>query len=154
MKGRPFHNLGFLPMLREHRAWFLYSAIVLLSGILMREYVIESTEIVINAGDNIEKVLIILGLAVFGPILEEILFRGYLQARMDDILKERYPWISIFITAALFSVFHFQYAPLEMLYIFGVGVFLSLMKHKTRSLWFPIIFHTAGNLYAVLMILL
>ena len=154
MKGHPFQNLGFLPVLREHRIWFLYSAIILLVGILLREYVFDSTEILISAESDIEKALIVLGLAIFGPLLEEVLFRGYLQARMDAILKDRFPWISIIITAVLFSVFHFQYSPVEMIYIFGIGVFLSLMKHKTGSIWFPIVFHVAGNLYAVLMILL
>jgi len=154
MKGSPFRNIGFLPVRREHRIWFLYSVLVLCGGILLREYVIGSTEISISANNDVEKLLIILGLAFFGPVLEEVLFRGYLQSRMDVILKDGYPWISIIITAVLFSGFHFQYAPLEMLYIFGIGVFLSLMKHKTGSLWFPIIFHVAGNLYAVLMILL
>ena len=154
MKGSPFQNLGFLPIRREHSIWFLFSLIVLCGGILLREYVIGSTEILISANSDVEKLLIFLGLAIFGPLLEEVLYRGYLQARMDAILNNKYPWISIVITAALFSAFHFQYAVLEMLYIFGIGVFLSLMKYKTGSLWFPIVFHVVGNAYAVMLLLL
>ena len=154
MKGPPFRNLGFQAIRREHRIWFLYCIIVLCVCILLQEYVIDSTEISISANNSTERILIILGLVIFGPLLEEILFRGYLQTRMDVILKNKYPWISILITAALFSFFHFQYSSLEMVYIFAVGIFLSWVKYKTGALWFPLFFHVVGNLYAVILILL
>jgi len=154
MKGNPIRNLGFIQIRKEHYVWFLYSLVVLCVGILLREFVIGTTDIVINAENSVEKILILFGLVLFGPLFEEVLFRGYLQTRTDAILNNKYPWISILVTAALFSVFHFQYAPLEMIYIFGIGIFLSLMRLKTGSLWFPIIFHVVGNLYAVLTIIL
>lgn len=154
MKGNPFTSLGFVAIKKEHVVWFIYSIIVLCVGILLREFVIGTTEIAITANSFIERILVILGLAIFGPILEEILFRGFLQSRMELILKYNYPWISIVVTAAMFAMFHFQYSPFEMLYIFAVGVFLSVMRWKTGSLWFPIVYHVTGNLYAVVTIAL
>jgi membrane protease YdiL (CAAX protease family) len=127
---------------------------VLLIGVLLREYVIVTSEIVISAEGLTEKLLIVLGLGVFGPIFEEILYRGFLLERMDDILKNKHRWVTIITTALLFAVFHFQYNPVELLYVFSIGAFLALMKFRTGSIWFPVIFHMVGNLYAVFSIIL
>ncbi|MBT8262754.1 MAG: CPBP family intramembrane metalloprotease [Bacteroidia bacterium] len=154
VKTNPLHYLGFRSISNEHHIWFLYSFLVLVAGVVLHEFVISTSDVLITAEKPIEKFLVVLGLGVFGPIFEECLYRGFLLKRMDDILKQRQRWITITATAFLFSVFHFQYNPVELLYVFSIGMFLALMRFKTGSLWFPIVFHIVGNLYAILTIIL
>jgi membrane protease YdiL (CAAX protease family) len=154
VKASPVQYLGFSRISREHLIWLFYSVIVLLIGIVLREFVINTSDIRISADGLLEKALVVLGLGLFGPIFEESLYRGFLLVRMDDILKSKHRWITIITTALLFAVFHFQYNLIELIYVFGIGVFLALMRFKTGSLWFPVIFHVVGNLYAVLMLIL
>jgi membrane protease YdiL (CAAX protease family) len=154
VKAGPIQYLGFSRIQREHHLWLFYSAVVLIFGIVLREFVIDTSDIIISADGLPEKILVVLGLGIFGPVFEETLYRGFLLVRMDDILKSKHRWITIVTTALLFSVFHFQYNPIELIYVFGIGVFLALMRFKTGSIWFPIIFHVVGNLYAVFGLIL
>ena len=148
-----FPYLGFRPIRKKHVIWFIYSALVLSFGIVLNELLSDKTVVEISANGMTEKVLLGLGLGIFGPFIEELLYRGFLLSRMNSILVEKYHWISILVTAFFFSAFHFQYNPIELVYIFAIGLFLSLMRLRTGSLWFPIIFHCIGNLYPVSKIL-
>ena len=56
--------------------------------------------------------LVMLGVAVAAPIVEEIAFRGYLFAALTSW---RGPWIAALVTAALFGAAHVAAAPPEML---------------------------------------
>jgi membrane protease YdiL (CAAX protease family) len=154
VKSNVLNSLGFVNIKRNDRNWFLYSLIMLLSGILLREYSGNTSEINISADNGMEMILIVLGLGIFGPLLEEVVYRGYLLSRMDHVLANKHRWVTVIITAAIFAAFHFQYNLFELVYIFAIGIFLAIMRFKTGSIWFPIIFHVVGNLYAVLTILL
>jgi len=154
IKSGVFSYLGFVPIRRKDLIWFLYSFLILIGGILLRESATNTSSILITANGMAEKILLILGLGIFGPLLEEVMYRGYLLGRMDQILANKHRWITVVVTAVLFSAFHFQYNVFELLYIFGIGVFLAMMRFKTGSIWFPIVFHVAGNLYAVFRLML
>jgi membrane protease YdiL (CAAX protease family) len=149
-----FSYLGFNAIERRHYIWFLYMVIVLTTGILLNEMLLDKTPVIILAETTKDKVLLVLGLVFFAPFLEELLYRGFLLSRMDTILGGKKRWIPIVVSAFFFASFHFQYNPIELTYIFVVGVFLAIMRFKTNTLWLPIIFHFVGNLYPVLNILL
>gem|GEM_PF-1750931 len=149
-----FSFLGFVRVRSKDRIWLLYSIFILICGILLREYAANTSEILITVDSTTEKILVILGLGIFGPLLEEVMYRGYLLGKMDHILASKHRWITIIATAAIFAAFHFQYNIFELLYIFGIGAFLAIMRFKTGSIWFPIVFHVAGNLYAVFRLIL
>lgn len=153
VKENVFEYLGLTFKNRTGLIWYLYSAVVLATGILLHELIADKTPIVIQVESYTDKALLVLGAVVFAPFLEELLYRGYLLSRMDTILKGKRRWIPILVSAAFFASFHFQYNPIELLYIFGIGIFLAIMRFKTGSLWLPILFHAVGNLYPVSKIL-
>ncbi len=153
VKKRPLWYLGFRPMSMEFFVWFIYITVVLGVGIIIKEYVIKSTEVLIRVVTLKEKIMLILGLGLFAPFVEELIFRGYLISRMDDFLNDKKRWITVVVSSLLFAGFHFQYNLAELSYIFVIGVFLAMMRLKTGSIWFPILFHVLGNLYAVSLIL-
>jgi membrane protease YdiL (CAAX protease family) len=99
--------------------------------------------------------LAVLTIVVFAPIVEEILFRGFLQSYIRQHLGNKQ---AIFITSVLFSLFH--YSPEQGLAnmtiiasLFVFSLFLGFVYEKKGSLPTPIALHAlfnmvnVGNLY-------
>jgi membrane protease YdiL (CAAX protease family) len=82
---------------------------------------------------------------------EEALFRGYLQTRLERRFPSR-PWHGIPIgwaiplTSAAFAVMHFIVIPVPArLAVFFPSLAFGLLRHWSRSLLAPILFHGACN---------
>lgn len=89
--------------------------------------------------------LLLIGLA---PALgEELLFRGILQQYLQKLNLK--PWIAIWATAILFSLFHFQLA--GFLARMLLGACLGYLLYWTNNLWVPIVAHLAINGMQVLL---
>lgn len=85
-------------------------------------------------------------IALLPSIGEELLFRGLIQQQIQRWWRR--PVISIWVTAALFSLIHFQFAGFlpRML----LGATLGYLLWWTGSLWAPIIGHFFINAIQVL----
>ena len=84
-------------------------------------------------------------MAVLPAVGEELLFRGVLQTKLSEWIKNEYA--SIWITAFIFSLFHFQFEGFlpRML----LGALLGYLFFWTRNLWIPIIGHFFFNGFQV-----
>ncbi|MEZ5450584.1 MAG: CPBP family intramembrane glutamic endopeptidase [Thiolinea sp.] len=78
---------------------------------------------------------------ILAPVLEELLFRGYLLNRWT-LKMGALP--AMLLSSALFAVLH-----TDMLGAFVFAVFMCLLAMKTRSLAAPILVHMANNVLAV-----
>lgn len=88
--------------------------------------------------------------AILPAFAEEFLFRGIIQNRMEIILKNGHT--AVWLTAILFSAFHFQFfgfLPRMML-----GVLFGYMYYWSRNLWFPVLAHFLNNGFTLVMIYL
>lgn len=95
---------------------------------------------------------LILGLAtvVAAPLFEEAFFRGFLYAGLS---RSRLGVTgAILVTAALWALTHVQYGVYEIVQIFIFGLVLGLARHRTDSLFVPLIIHAANNLAANLQV--
>ena len=88
----------------------------------------------------------ILVIAVVPAIGEELLFRGYLQQKLGNWLRN--PHTAILITAFLFSAIHFHFQ--GMIPRFALGVLLGYLFYWSNSLWLPILAHFVNNAQAVI----
>ena len=96
------------------------------------------------AGDGAFILLTALALGVWVPFVEEVFFRGFLFAG----LAARYGlYIGVAVSAVLFALVHFSVA--TIIPIFVTGVLFALVYHATRSIWVPMIAHSAQNLIAL-----
>ena len=96
------------------------------------------------AGDGAFILLTALALGVWVPFVEEVFFRGFLFAG----LAARYGlYTGVAVSAALFALVHFSVA--TIIPIFVTGVLFALVYHATRSIWVPMIAHSAQNLIAL-----
>lgn len=80
--------------------------------------------------------------AVGGPFVEELAFRGMLWAGLTR--RGVRPVITWLITTLVFALFHFESARIAVLLVVG-GTF-GLLRLWTRRLGAPIIAHSVNNL--------
>lgn len=87
--------------------------------------------------------LIAFGTVVAAPLAEEIVFRGFLQGALQQLLPR---WGAIAVAAAVFGLCHtLPYAlPVGLL-----GAFFGFLFSRAGSLWPSVIAHAAHNLLTV-----
>lgn len=123
--------------------------LLVLTGYLLAQTVINGifgispTEFLksVSGSKNLWLVLVMITLA---PVLEELLFRGYLFKAW------RYSRLgltgTLLLTSALFVGFHWgQYHWMLLAFLFMFSVILGLSREKTGSVWAPVILHGVNN---------
>ena len=83
-------------------------------------------------------------MAVFGPVCEEVAFRGILYR---GYLKSGSALKAVLLSSLLFGLIHmnFNQAP----YAFALGVAMALLMEATGSLWAPVLMHMVFNAQSV-----
>jgi membrane protease YdiL (CAAX protease family) len=82
----------------------------------------------------------ILFIALAPGLLEELLFRGYIQRRL---LERWSPWTAILITSALFTVMHVT--PHAMVAVIPLAIWLCVIAWRTGSVWPGVVCHAFVN---------
>ncbi|GAA0179224.1 hypothetical protein SH2C18_21310 [Clostridium sediminicola] len=86
----------------------------------------------------------ILGIIVFAPILEEILFRGMIFNRMREDMNVV---LAAILQAIIFGMMHGNM--LQFFYTFALALIMAYVYVKTDSLWMSILVHITYNLFGV-----
>jgi membrane protease YdiL (CAAX protease family) len=84
--------------------------------------------------------------AVLPGVVEELMFRGYVQSRL---IQRWHPVAAILVSAILFSAAHLD--PLHALGVLPLGLWLGLIAWRTGSVLPAIACHVANNAAAVCM---
>ena len=84
------------------------------------------------------------------PIVEELLFRGFLFSQLKTTKLGVNG--SIILTSLIWTSIHLQYDLFLLIPIFLLGLFLGYLMHKYNSLYLVIIVHAVHNLQATLFI--
>jgi CAAX protease family protein len=93
--------------------------------------------------------VLVLFLAVFAPVVEELFFRGLLLRSMTRWLG---PIAGIAISAVVFGLAHFE--PLQLAGLVLFGIVLGLLAYKTQRLGPGIVAHAAFNAVTVFSLVL
>jgi len=94
------------------------------------------------------KWLMVLGVAIMVPVLEELIFRGFLLRGLA--YSAMGPYAAIVVTSLLWSIVHFQYEWVYLLVIFLIGFVLGYARLKTHSIYIPIMMHVFLNFSAAI----
>ena len=78
------------------------------------------------------------------PLSEEYLFRGFLFAGWSR--SKLGVTGTILLTSALWAAVHTQYDAYYVAAVFAFGVLAGIARHRTGSLWVPILIHAVVNL--------
>jgi len=84
-------------------------------------------------------------IALIPAFVEELMFRGWLQRRLENIMNFH---AAVWVTALVFSLIHLQMSgciPRLML-----GAMLGYSYHYTKTLWGSVLMHFVNNAFAVL----
>ena len=95
-------------------------------------------------------VLNFLMVVIGAPILEELLFRGFLFSQLKTTKLGVNG--SIILTSLIWTSIHLQYDLFLLIPIFLLGLLLGYLMHKYNSLYLVIIVHAVHNLQATLFI--
>ena len=91
--------------------------------------------------------MIILNVAVMAPVFEEFFFRGFLFQQF----KRHFGLANaIALSALVFSAVHMSIE--AFLPLFGLGVIMAVVYHRTQCLWSSIITHALWNLGTVVAV--
>jgi membrane protease YdiL (CAAX protease family) len=94
--------------------------------------------------------LLWIAIVVFAPLFEELFIRGFL---FIGFARSRLgPAGAVILTTLVWALLHIQYGLYEISIIFALGIILGVVRHKTGSLWAPIIIHALNNFVAMLFL--
>ncbi len=83
---------------------------------------------------------------LFGPVLEELLFRGLL---LEGWRRSRLgPAGAVVLTSLAWTALHVQYGWYELAQVFVLGLLLGAARLQTGSTWIPLAMHVALNTVA------
>ena len=83
---------------------------------------------------------LILTTSVFGPIQEELIFRGLLQGAVFDN-----SWLGLVLTSSLFSFMHGPSNVLSFIFYILGGLLLGFAYKKSQNLWVSTLVHMFYN---------
>ena len=113
-------------------------------------------ELMTDQPDNPWVWAIVAGAVIGTPIVEELIFRVFLQGALLKWLKS--PWLSIILTAIIFAGIHrLNSVPVPwhaLLPIFAVGLTCGVAYERTKRVGVPITMHVCFNLMNVLLALM
>jgi membrane protease YdiL (CAAX protease family) len=89
--------------------------------------------------------ILFLAIAVVAPVIEELLFRGYLQSALMHYMQ---PWQAIGVASAVFGAIHMQPLAFPMLMLLGAA--FGYVYYRTGSLKTNIALHMIQNSLAYL----
>jgi uncharacterized protein len=93
----------------------------------------------------VNNILLFCAAAIFAPITEEILFRGFLQKSLSLRMS---PILAIIIAGAVFAAIHMDAYAFPALFV--MGSMFGYIYHRTGSLRVNILLHMLNNAAAVL----
>ncbi len=102
-------------------------------------------ETVLDAGPGGPRVAAVLFVVGVAPVLEELVFRGYLQTAIAARLG---PAVGIGVAAALFGLFHLS-DPAVVPVLAVVGALLGWVRHRSGSVYPAMAGHLVNNVAAM-----
>ena len=95
--------------------------------------------------------ILYIGVVIFGPVFEEILFRGFLFKGLENSFLGGHG--AVFISSFLFAAIHLQYDQTIILFILlPMAILLGYARLMSKSLVLPILLHSINNLAACLFV--
>ena len=97
---------------------------------------------ILNALDKTSMVLVlkVLAVAILAPLIEELLFRGYLQTALAEKMNHH---LAIWLAAFIFAIIHLQ--PMAIPALMVLGAAFGYIYHRTGSLKTCIVLHMVNN---------
>lgn len=127
---------------------FIYIKGILISGIPVNQSNInEITNKVVNQGSSLDFISWILIMVIFGPIMEEFIFRFLPYKFINNKI------IYVILSSFVFAGMHVIHDPKAYYYIWCYilnPIYYAYRYHKTKDIWVPASMHIFNNFVATL----
>ncbi|MFM2308494.1 MAG: hypothetical protein RLY87_614 [Chloroflexota bacterium] len=114
----------------------------------------QAAQFPLTHGDTLGQVSFFLVAAVFVPVVEEILFRGFVYAKVSQGAS---PTIAILVSAVVFAAAHSWSASVGSLVLVvqtgALGICLGWVRYRSQSIFPSMIAHGCNNAIALLLVL-
>lgn len=135
-----FKSIAFVPL-----AWlgyFIATVAVTMIAVQVPGFdVNQNQDVAFNNLNSATDILIaFMGLVVLAPVVEELLFRGYLFGKIRAVSNF---WISTLATSLVFGIAHQQWN--VGIDVFVLSIFLCLLREKTGNVWAGMLLHGLKN---------
>jgi len=117
------------------------------SVVPMPEHILSALKEFMTVDSFAEAALVVAMAVVVAGVVEEMLFRGFLQKSLE---RNGPPGKAIGVTAAVFAFLHFN--PWWTFQIFALGVVLGILAWRSRSIWPGVVIHALNNAVSMLFI--
>ncbi|WP_324028013.1 type II CAAX endopeptidase family protein [Maribacter sp. BPC-D8] len=100
---------------------------------------------------NFHELFLTTVLFILVAILEEVLFRGYIQ---KNLMLSFNKYVALIVASALFALMHGANPNISLFSLLGLflaGMALGASYMYTKNLWYPIAFHFSWNLFQSLL---
>ncbi|WP_405398062.1 CPBP family intramembrane glutamic endopeptidase [Maribacter sp. Asnod2-G09] len=100
---------------------------------------------------NFQELFLTALLFILVAILEEVLFRGYIQ---KNLMLSFNKYVALIVASALFALMHGANPNISLFSLLGLflaGMALGASYMYTKNLWYPIAFHFSWNLFQSLL---
>jgi len=95
-----------------------------------------------------KKVLVILAICIIVPIMEELIFRGWLFQRLVNTRLGNIGAVGV--SSFLFTLFHFQYQQIiPLVFLLMFSLLLGVVRLKTANINYTVIAHSTSNCYVL-----
>jgi len=111
----------------------------------LRKLFEELTKILLHADSPLELLAVVIVVAVVPSIVEELLFRGFIQKVFERLMT---PLVAAVFAGTIFGLYHLN--PFEIIPLISLGVFFGLLRYRSQSLILPMAAHFFNNFMAVL----
>jgi hypothetical protein len=89
---------------------------------------------------------LVFAMVVLAPLGEETLFRGFLYAGLAA--SRAGPIVAIIVSTVVFASLHVQYDWYGIGGVAAIGLYLGVVRYRTRSLYLTVVLHAVGNAFA------
>lgn len=96
----------------------------------------------------LHKVLLLIAVVIIAPLIEELIFRGFLHKRFAGTFLGIHG--AIFITAFIWAIIHIQYEAVYVFVIFFMGIIFGYARVITSSLYIPMMMHGVMNFWSIM----
>lgn len=145
-----FSGAGYLGLVRPKVLssvfWFSgFTGLIAAAAVVVPATPENSPEFMVDiVNSTTTPVLLVLGIVVGAPLLEEFVFRGLLFRGWRDSALGLHGAVAV--TSIIWTLLHAgQYGAATLLWVFALGLVLGYARHYTGSLWVPIGMHALNN---------
>lgn len=128
-------------------AQFMCSYLIAILSMIFPSWLEQYEELINSAGlDSSLTVPMFLYAVLFGPICEELIFRGVTMRLSRQALPF---WLANIMQAALFGAYHMNW--LQGCYAFALGILLGFICEKGGSIYYSILLHILFNFWGTVI---